>query len=77
MTNNLLCPECGNESLHKSGKTASGRRYKQRYLCNTCLRTTIAPIDKVTGKQVCTTIELNRNVVPIAQAEGLHNETDA
>ena len=63
MIKGLLCPECKSEALRLAGKMASGRKYKQRWICNKCLRTTVAPIDKSTGKPTCTTIPLTGGVI--------------
>lgn len=40
MIENMFCPECHKEAMHKAGFVMSGRKKVQRYVCNSCYRTT-------------------------------------
>lgn len=44
MIENLRCPKCGAQSMHKSGVCKSYSHRYQRYYCNKCYIVTTKPI---------------------------------
>ena len=43
MIEGLYCPKCGDEALHKSGRTTNQGAIKQNYMCWTCKKRTTTP----------------------------------
>lgn len=44
MIENLRCPKCGEQSMHKAGVAKSYKNRYQKYYCNKCYITTLKPI---------------------------------
>jgi transposase-like protein len=61
MIENMVCTECHKEAMHKAGFVMSGRKRIQRYVCNSCYRTTtkvnIKEEAEVTTVQVITSAD--------------------
>jgi transposase-like protein len=64
---NIKCKHCGSDKIWKYGKHRVNNSVYQKYYCRECCKVSTYRLDHLHI----------HSAVPVAQAKGLHSETDA